>query len=419
MTTWDRPLLVSLGALALWGGCPRKASQTPGDASADGASVDHVETVDVPATLDTPSEIAIGDTAPIDTRADVADAAGPDTRADAAGGDTASPSRLVWRSVTVPGIESEWVYAIWGWGPTELYVGTSTNKILHRNSAGVWSAQTLPGGRGIFWLWGSGPGDVYATTDEAGVLYHSTGTDVWTPVTLPNQYYGFPAQVTSTRGIWGLSADEVYVAGSITYTLATQTPMAGALFHLKNGAWTIGGTEDPSMRQIWGSSATDIYAIGALGTSLNRSAGDDMWTDQFVGNGNNLGALWGSDASNVFLVVTTRNRNQGPLVVYRSAGTGTWTPELSIEPYDMRTMWGSGPGDVYVGGHFQAESSISNVGTVYHRTADGRWTAVDLSAVPRLFAINCIWGNGATNVYVGGRFDASPSNGALIHGTMN
>ena len=417
----SRSVVACLAACLLAHGCRSGRSQAPGDAGADVSSAD--TSGDVAATG---ADAATPDRDGATTGADVAvprdgpgsdaDAATPDTRQDAGGGD-ASPTRpLVWRSLTLPGIESEWVYAIWGTGPTELYVGTSLNKILHRNSAGTWSTQTLPGSGGVNWIWGSGPTDVYATIDTAGGgLYHSTGNDIWTPVTLPNEYFGFPAQVLTTKGIWGLSANEVFVAGSITYTLATQSPTAGAIFRLKDGAWTISGTMSP-MYQVWASSSTDIYGMGGIGQSLYHSSGDDTWRNQSVASGNGMGALWGSDASNVFVVTTTYNRNMGPTLVFRSGGTGSWTLDFSIETSEMRTLWGNGPNDVYLGGTFLAPSSFDNVGVLYHRASDGQWTPVTL---PRLSHVKCVWGNSATNVYVGGRLFDLPLNGALLQGTAN
>ena len=109
----------------------------------------------------------------------------------------------------------------------------------------------------------------------------------------------------------------------------------------------------------------------------------------------------------------------GPTVVYHSDGTGSWTPEASIATSEMRTLWGSGPNDVYLGGTFLAPSSFDNYGVLYHRAADGQWTAVSLAAVPELSSTQCVWGNSATNVYVGGRFADLPLNAALLQGTAN
>jgi len=86
-----------------------------------------------------------------DAASDAHDGGAPDGGGDAAtGGDTkgdaAAPASLVWRALTVPGIEPESITALWGSGPIELYVGTSKGKVIHRNAAGTWSSQALPGG---------------------------------------------------------------------------------------------------------------------------------------------------------------------------------------------------------------------------------------------------------------------------------
>jgi len=357
-----------------------------------------------------------------DAASDAHDGGAPDGGGDAAtGGDTkgdaAAPASLVWRALTVPGIEPESITALWGSGPIELYVGTSKGKVIHRNAAGTWSSQALPGGvPGIYWIWGSGANDIYATTGTSAGLYHSTGDDVWTPVTLPDQYFGFPAQVRTTRGIWGTGPNEVFVVGSLTYMVDPQTPTVGAIFHLKDGAWTVSAANEP-LYQIWGSSPSDLYVIGGVGQSLYHSVGDDMWTRQSVASGNGPGAVWGTDAANVYVITTTYNRNMGPTLVFRSAGSGTWTQDFSIETSETHTMWGSGPDDVYLGGEFNAESSFDNHAVLYHRAGDGQWTMLAVPTQPALATIDCVWGTDATNVYLGGRYSDLPTNGALLQGT--
>lgn len=317
------------------------------------------------------------------------------------------PKPLVWRPVTVPGLEGSSVTAIWGSGSSELYVGTNTGAVFHRTATGAWTKTSLSS-LTIDWLWGSGSGDVYAgeggRSSNVARLRHSTGNDVWTPVALPAEY-------TVIRGIWGPSANEVYVAAGVWST------GVGAVLHLKNGAWTAEPTGQHILNRVWGSSATDVYAIGSDGSTLYHSRGDGTWTNTGVGNGKWMYGVWGSGPGDVYVVMSPDTFAQGNAAIAHSKSNGTWALEHTMSVEQLVTVWGSGPGDVYVGGQTLAENPASNKSVLYRSIGDGQWSAVTMPAEIAGGMVRVIWGSSASNVYLGGF--GTTSTAILLQGTPN
>ena len=330
--------------------------------------------------------------------------AGTDTAATPDGG--APPVALVWRSVTVPGLDSSGVSAIWGVGTSELYVGTYNGNLFHRVGA-TWTKASSSSLQ-IDWIWGSGSGDVY--TGEGGrsasiaKLRHSTGNDVWTPVVLPTEY-------TVIRGIWGPSANEVFVAAGVWST------GLGAILHLKNGAWTAEPTGQHILNRVWGSSATDIYAIGSDGETLYHSDGAGTWSNQRVGYGRWMYGLWGSGPGDVYAVISPDLVNQGNAFIAHGSANKPWTLEHGLYVEELMAVWGSGPRDVYVGGRTLAEDSARTKAVLYRSTGDGQWSPVALpAAAGSTSLIKAVWGSSASDVYLGGFATTGP---LLLHGTPN
>jgi hypothetical protein len=107
--------------------------------------------------------------------------------------------------------------AVWGTSPNDVYVvGTEPAVILHSHDAGTsWKVTTLPADAqdGLtypaYWdVTGTSSGDVYVVGnhgDGHGVIYHSTGDDVWTEETIP--------QNPGLMGAWAAPNGEVYAVG--------------------------------------------------------------------------------------------------------------------------------------------------------------------------------------------------------------
>jgi hypothetical protein len=326
--------------------------------------------------------------------------AGSDAGADARSGtDGAVAGTLVWRALTIPGIELKGeVMSLWGTGP-ELYVGTNDGTMLHRGASGAWTKNTV--GKTVEWIWGSGPGDVYASAHYN--LYHSSGDDVWTEVPLPSA-------PSYAMGIWGASANEVFVAAGYD----TQT---GAILHLRGGTWTVEPVEY-AMKRVWGSSAGDVWATGTGGETLYWSKGDGTWVRKGVGYGRPPTAVWGSGPGDVYVVVSPNNRTTGNAFVAHSQPDGKFALEHGIAIEELLTVWGSDPRDVYMAGRTLTDFFTTDKAVLYHSTGDGQWTALQVPGQYAINRIDIIWGSSASDVYMGGYSDPDRV-GVVLHGTPN
>ena len=338
--------------------------------------------------------------APLDGMRDVADAT-----ADAALDAGRPPGTLIWRQVGgAPPGDGFWPAAMWG-GGGELYVGW--DKIHHRSAAGTWTSGSIAKSKYVLdevSIWGSGPHDVYAGSRGSdlgsGGLFHSTGDDQWTPVTLP-------APPVYIRAVWGLSADDVYAAGR-------DTP----IFHLQKGVWrTESVTFGTVLAGFWASGPTDVYALGSNGGELWRSSGDGSWRFENPRSTHLPARIWGSGPGDVYILISPYNNTMFQPVILHSTGKGDWAPQLTLTNTDrLYDIWGSGPGDVYVTGTHDAEKGYRPF--LYHSTGDGQWTEVP---APPVNAILSIWGSGPDDVYIGAGKDLGPGlyGGVLYNGKPN
>jgi photosystem II stability/assembly factor-like uncharacterized protein len=134
------------------------------------------------------------------------------------------------------------------------------------------------------------------------------------------------------------------------------------------------------LRGVWGSSASDVYVVGAQGTILH-SRGDGVWTPQTSGTAKDLHAIWGAGPHDLYAAGD---------VLLRSSGDGNWRTESA--PSTLMGVWGSAANDVYIAGVFG----------ISHSTGNGTWSAVN-QAEPwgGYFHVR---GTSATDVYAVGGF---------------
>ena len=216
--------------------------------------------------------------------------------------------------------------AVWGSGAGDVYAVGDAGTILHSTGNGVWTRQSNLGDR-LVAVWGSSATDVFAVADggesggesgvASGTIFHSKGDGVWV------------AQQTTTSGtlgaVWGSGSADVYVAGS-----------AGIL-HFDGSAWTVnrpafGASAEETLDDvpswgIWGRSADDVFVVGRdLGGALilHGSAAGGWQTEKAVDPEMELHAVAGSATS--VLIVGARG------VVLQSSGNGAWSSLVSRSP---------------------------------------------------------------------------------------
>jgi photosystem II stability/assembly factor-like uncharacterized protein len=245
----------------------------------------------------------------------------------------------------------------------------------------TWTVSTVANGsaelRGVF---GISAADVYVV-GTAGTVLHTTDSGVtwiatsWAPTTTK---YDFNA-------IWGFNAANMWAVG--TY---------GAILRA-NGNFQL-TTEALNYHQgVWGSSGADVYTVGhagpapgtgAISHSTNGSIFDPVTTPLGTMRG-----IWGSSSARVYAV--------GDLGVIRiSVDQGmTWTmPSVDPASGSLYAVWGAGP-EVFV---------VGDGGTILHSTDQGMSFSL-FAPAPTTQRLRSIWGAGPNDIYIVG------DQGVILH----
>jgi hypothetical protein len=241
-----------------------------------------------------------------------------------------SPGGGVWSQIKVSGS----LYAVWGSSANDVYVG-GLNMILRSTDAGAsWKPETLPAVGGswlIDALWGSGSGDIYAagfhtnaSGDKVGSsILHSTGNGQWT-----TQYSDGSGD---SFALWGADAGHVFAVDRDT----------GAVVRTSgDGSWTAHGALGASAR-IWGLGANQLYVAAASGVTF-ASSDALTWTPTTLpgASGETLEDIWGRASDDLFVV-----GNAGS--IFHLSGGG-WSREGSAGT-KLRRLW-SGGGELFAVG---------------------------------------------------------------------
>ena len=267
--------------------------------------------------------------------------------------------------------------AIWGSGPTDVYLVGKMGIILHSTGDGKWTSQVSGTTADLHAIWGSGASDVYAAGTE-GTIVHSTGDGTWT-----QQRGGGGAIHVHYEGIWGSGPADVYIAGGVAGSSQTLLHTTG------DGKWEeqILLSDPGNLSGVWGSSSQDIYAVGTSawsndggggsgGPVLLHSKGTGSWTGITTPTTHQGGfsSVWLGGPGDVYVVGGPTGESS-----FRVSSDGKWTPV----PADGYTVWGLSSNDMYI---------LSNK-TLYHSVGDGTWTAVHEGG-------SAIWATGGCNLYI-------------------
>jgi len=263
---------------------------------------------------------------------------------------------------------------------------------MYKNNGTVWSTISLglPGGVNsgyLYSIWGSGTNDVYAVgsgnNDAVPLVYHSSNGTTWSATRL-----NLPAGVNSgyLYSIWGSGANDVYAVG---YGNDGTIPL---LYHKAGGAWIESSPSHPflpdgvgsgNFKGVWGSGASNVFIVGGgnNGTAdvpLVYHNNCIAWSAISLGLPNGvtsgyLNGIWGSGASDLY-AVGAGNEGTVPLM-YRSSNGTDWTEASPAPPSGWSSdllygVWGSGTSDVYavgVGNNTQAFKPL-----LYHSSQTGQ-----------------------------------------------
>lgn len=231
--------------------------------------------------------------------------------------------------------------ALWGTA-TDLWAVGARGTIMHRDSAGKWSAEAVGMSNELLSaLWGTereGQATVYAVGNLGTILRRDKGT--W-------QQISQRVTTSALSAVWARNPDEVYAVGSDGLILRRSG--VGA-----QGRWqqVAGVATSSSFNAIAGYAASataqaEVYAVGTDGTIMHKS-GSTWAIEGATLTSGELTAVWvGSDS---VYVVGRGGR------VFRKGSTG-WGPVpdpvgMPITK-DLYSLWGIGGGNteaIYIGG---------------------------------------------------------------------
>lgn len=212
---------------------------------------------------------------------------------------------------------------IWGVSAGALYVGDSSGRI-HYFDGTAWSKPTTPSVSTLYGVWGSGPDDIHAVGAH-GALIHNDGL-AW------------------YRAGDAVSTESLAAAWSGPYTLAVGDDCT-ILGH-DDAGWSplpcIGGAYD-HLFGVWGAGSA-VLVVGAGGQVLRHqgSAWDLGWGPITSGTSEDLNAVWGPAANEMYIVGA-----KGTILRFDGAAL---TPMSSGTTAALYAVWGTGAADVYAAG---------------------------------------------------------------------
>lgn len=193
-----------------------------------------------------------------------------------------------------------------------------------------------------------------------GNIFNYNGTS-WSPTTL--------VQGRHAEGIWGSSANDIFVVGS-----------EGMILHNNGSGWSsMSSGTTQGLYDVWGSSPSDVFAVGFNGTILHYNG--TSWSPMASGTTEHLYSVWGSSASNVLAV-----GSNGTIIRYN--GT-VWAPMNSRTDRELYAVWGSSASNVY---------AVGANGTIRYYNG-GFWNGISSGTGQNLLGI---WGNSLTTFYIVG-----------------
>lgn len=365
-----------------------------------------------------------------------------------------------WRRET---IGTENIYAVWGTAHDDIYaVGERTPNDLdavHHYDGQTWSNVPVafpgdPAAVALYDVWGLGAHSIYAVGEE-GMVIHCQAIDCqaisgWTQLEIGTD--------ATLRGIWGSTADDIYVIGHmgsdgptlmhydgatweshgdripglidlegiwgsgptdifVVGVVAGSGDDRGRVLHFDGRAWSIVSSGWPHLVDVRGTVDGRVFAVGQFGYVIERQD-DGTWIESSSELSRGLIGVWANEGNHAFAV-----GRSGDILFSDSS---TWTPMQSDVTVRLESVWGIGDQLIAAGWngtllHYQQQAWLpvgapndtdiravwaSDLHTIYaagnsiYRFRDGTWTEMPTGLETRYHSI---WGRGSGEILVGGR----------------
>jgi hypothetical protein len=209
----------------------------------------------------------------------------------------------------------------------------------------------------LYGVWMGGVDNVYVCGTS---VYHWDGA-VWTQVS--------PGGASANRGVWGLSANSVWLAG-----------LGGQILFFDGSQWMQQASGvTANLWRIHGRAVDDVFITADGGTILHWDG--SIWTPQQTGVTDNLRGIWTLPGGTAWAV------GWNGAVVHHDGTSWRAGPSIGTTQLLM-DVWCSSDNDVWVVGYN---------GGLFHW--DGAaWTELDSHTA----GLNAVWGSAADNVYFTG-----------------
>lgn len=183
---------------------------------------------------------------------------------------------------------TDWINDLWGQGDTVYGVGDSGTILVSGNRGANWTTMTSNTTESLYGVWGAAAdGPVFAAGSNGTVLRYNGAN--WSQMTTNTN-----SSFIDFNGIWGSSAQDVYVAGE-TY------PFLGAnesqIIHFDGSSWresyySHNVLPPKYLTGVWGRSDRDIIAFGT--PNLRKQCGRG-WAEANAGGIPPLQKGWGKE----------------------------------------------------------------------------------------------------------------------------
>ena len=357
-----------------------------------------------------------GDSTPIPTTdGGVPEDAGGDAGVDA---DAAKPTCTSegWCHTAVP--DKQTLRSVWGDGQGTVWAVSAEGNVLRWDGT-AW-VQNHSAGVPLNAIWGSGPTDLWvgggtpgtSSEEPIGTLLHGTGassgTITWIPVAVP----------LTIRSIWGTSAPDVWASASRGDRVAAGD--ASYVLHYAGAGWetdAVSSAFPAHFERVWGTSPDDVWVSGRIpvnewssqGQVLHRrpdGAGGFEWSrEQPTTEDPCYSEIFGFAVSPTatFLIGFTGDFSGDGYyhtgVSSDQGATFVWTEHrpgvTGFNDGALSTLWGTGPNDLWVAGRR---------GRLRHW--DGaKWRVALVSLdddMPEQRAIHAIWGTSSDDLWAVG-----------------
>jgi len=255
---------------------------------------------------------------------------------------------------------------------------------------GTWSTMTSPANTGdLRGVWGVSASDVFAVGSQGdgtgGVIIRYTGGN-WTSFSDSkfDRWIGY--------SVWGTSSTNVWAGGG---DFGLSGPWVSDVLHYTGTTWveetSIPGGGFSVISDFYGPTATTIFGVGTWGG--NYWYNGSTWTPFTISTDFQASGAWGNSSSNVYAVGSTI----GGVAPFMGRYSGTsWASVTVPTSVVLKDVWGSSSSDIY---------AVGNTGTIL-RYNGSSWSTV---TSPTSSTLNGLWGSSNSDYFAVG------NGGVIVH----